>query len=242
MRKKVLAVVTAAVLALGCFTTVSAASYSPSKIDGKWDKDNANNSNAECVCLQKTDEMKAIYNGLKDIKEGNKYVNGKKANAAQKKAAKYIYEGKIFSTDNDSLDYGQNTDDYDLAAVKWNVATAFTNLTHLSAQVGTEKVIRVFEITADDADASNPVTVTIADSDVKASKKYALRHFKDGVWDNTSAKVTSVVAGIVKATVTKASPFALVELTGSAAATEETKTEAAKGATTTKTAPKTGEV
>ena len=50
------------------------------------------------------------------------------------------------------------------------------------------------------------------------------------------------VAGIVKGTVTKASPFALVELTGSAAATEETKTEATKGATTTKTAPKTGEV
>ena len=238
MRKKVLAVVTAAVLALGCFTSVSAASFSPSAYGGGWTEGGANN--AESVCLDKEGD---IYKGLVAIKEGNAEVNGKKANAAQKKAAKYIYEGKIFSTGNMSLDYEQNTDDYALASVKWDVATAFTNLTHLSAQVGTEKVIRVFNITADDADASNPVTVTIADSDVKASKKYALRHFKDGIWDNTSAKVTSVVAGVVKGTVTKASPFALVELTGSAATTtEETKAEATKGATTTKTAPKTGEV
>lgn len=235
MRKKVLAVVTAAVLALGCFTSVSAAtSFSPSAY-----KDVTALNAAAVAGLADNVQPKA---GLIAIKEGNALVNGKKANAAQKKAAKYIYEGKIFSTGNMSLDYEQNTDDYTLTAVNWSVAEAFTNLTHLSAQVGTEKVIRVFNITADDADASNPVTVTIADSDVKASKKYALRHFKDGIWDNTSAKVTSVVAGVVKATVTKASPFALVELTGSAAATEETKTEATKGATTTKTAPKTGEV
>lgn len=231
MRKKVLAVVTAAVLALGCFTSVSAAaSFSPS--------DDSCKVGAETVSQTKGD----LYNLLKLVNKGTVEVMGKKPNASQKKAAKLIYEGKIFSKNNISLDYTQDKDDYTLNAVNWTVTEAFEKLTHLCAQAGTEKVVRVFEIEASDADASNPVKVTIVDSDIKASKKYALRHEKDGEWDNTSAKVTSVVNGIVKAEITKASPFALVELTGSAAPAADTKNEATKGATTTKTAPKTGEV
>lgn len=224
MRKKILAVVTAAVLALGCFATVSAEAGDTTK-------------SAQAALLTE------IGNGT-----ANDLTAGVKPNAAEKKAAKEMVKGSIFSLGHISLDYTQETkDEYQLygLGVDWtdtaSVQTMFNMLTHLYAQKGTEKVIRVFRIESDDADASSPVKVTIADSAVKANKKYALRHFKDGVWDNTSAKVTSVVDGVVYGEITKASPFALVELAGSAAPAAN-DTTATKNATGTKTAPKTGEV
>lgn len=232
MRKKVLAVVTAAVLALGCFASVSAAPGG--NIEG--DNTFAKKTKSATTVVATWAAAKAAAD------KGQLEINGVKANAAQKKAVKALSEGKIFTNGALSRDYEFSNDDYSVAAVGWTDQEAFDNLTHLYAQAGTEKVLRVFSITADDADASSPVTVKIVDSDVKASKKYALRHFKDGVWDNTSGKVTGVVNGVVTAEITKASPFALVELSGSAAPAADNKDAAAKNATGTKTAPKTGEV
>ena len=212
MRKKVLAIVTAAVLALGCFATVSAADLDPANI---------------------TESAKDA------IQEGSMTINGLKPNAAQKKAVKAIWEGKIFNLGGMSLLYTKaGNDDFQIKAVNWNAAEKLANVTHLYAQ-HTDKVIRIFEIIAD-ADKSNPVAVKIIDSDIKTSKNYALFHFNKGEWDTTSAKVTSVAPGILKAELTDASPFALVE--AKAATTNNTTTEAAKAATGTKTAPKTGEV
>jgi len=246
MRKKVLAVATAAVLALGCFASVSAAENLSVTGNDKGEaikvrfEDQAGVAKSETYDKNTESNMDwtAIYD---EINAGNMTINGKKANAAQKKAVKAIRDGKIFSVDNDSLDYSFSNDDYSIKGMNWTVWQKLTYLTHLYAQAGTEKVIRVFQITADEADSSNPVTVKIVDSDVKASKKYALRHFKDGVWDNTAGKVTSVVNGVVTAQLTDASPFALVELKGDAAPAAD-KDAAAKNATGTKTAPKTGEV
>lgn len=245
MKKKVLAVVTSAVLALGCFASVSA--YDLEVIDSgnthTVTKKAATASEKEAYgekgTINTALDWAEIYTG---VNNGSITINGKKANAAQKKAVKAVRDAKIFSLGNMSLDYSLTTDDYQIAGIAWTDAEKITYLTHLYAQAGTEKVVRVFQITADDADASNPVKVSVVDSDVKASKKYALRHFKDGVWDNTSGKVTSVVNGVVTAEITKASPFALVELTGSAAPAADNKDAAAKNATGTKTAPKTGEV
>lgn len=235
MRKKVLAVVTAAVLALGCFAAVSA------KPAGAIEGD-ALGTIVEKAAKSEGHEV-ATWAAAKDAADkGILYIKDVKANAAQKKAVKAIKEGKVFTNGAKSRDYEFSNDDYSVAGIEWTDLEALDNLTHLYAQAGTEKVLRVFNITADDADTSNPVTVKIVDSDVKASKKYALRHFKDGVWDNTSGKVTGVVNGVVTAEITKASPFALVELTGSAAPAADNKDAAAKNATGTKTAPKTGEV
>lgn len=243
MKKKVLAVVTSAVLALGCFASASAANLEI-KYDSKTKTLTAKTTATPSEKLPVDDgeaalmaDIGAIYDA---VNEGNMTINNKKANPAQKKALKAIKEGKIFSYENDSLDYSLSNDDYTIKGVQWNIWEKLTYLTHLYAQAGTEKVVRVFQITADEADSSNPVTVKIVDSDVKASKKYALRHLKDGVWDNTAGKVTSVVNGVVTAQLTDASPFALVELKASAPA--EDANAAAKGATGTKTAPKTGEV
>ncbi len=244
MKKKVLAVVTSAVLALGCFASVSAYDLvvvdtaTTDSITRKAATASENTAFGEGAVIPGTLDWAEIYTG---VNNGSITINGKKANAAQKKAVKAVRDGKIFSLGNMSLDYSLTTDDYQIAGIGWEDAEKITYLTHLYAQAGTEKVVRVFQITADDADSSNPVTVKVVDSDVKASKKYALRHFKDGVWDNTAGKVTGVVNGVVTAQLTSASPFALVELTGSAAP-EADKDAAAKNATGTKTAPKTGEV
>ncbi len=221
MKKRVLAVVSAAVLALGCFTTAYAAKHA------------------------------ASYHEAVRIAVDGEEIDDVKINAAQKKAAKLINDGTVFSVDKTSLDYYHNTDDYRLKAFnakgsKYDTTTeaglqnAYAALTHLCAQYPGDKIVRVFEISSD-ADASNPVDVTIADSDVKAGKTYTFAHMnKTGEWDKSSAKVKSVSAGLVKSTITKASPFALVETT--APATEDNKDAAAKNATGTKTAPKTGEV
>ena len=238
MKKKILAVVTSAVLALGCFATVSAAQdlqiHGTDKAATAAVVTTSENGGSSVTTVLKWAD---IY---EEINAGNMTINGKKANPAQKKAIKAIRDAKIFSWNNESLDFSLSNDDYTIKGVRWNIWQALTYLTHLYAQAGTEKVVRVFQITADEADSSNPVTVKIVDSDVKASKKYALRHLKDGVWDNTAGKVTGVVNGVVTAQLTDASPFALVELKGDAA--PAAGTEAAKGATGTKTAPKTGEV
>ncbi len=215
MRKKVLAVVTAAVLALGCFATVSAANYDVTE-----------------------DGIHLTYSE----KSGTATVDGLKANSAQKKAIRAIKDNKIFSVDKVGLDYYYGNDDVTVTPVNWNLQEKFHNLSMLYAQAGSDKVVRVFFVDAPDADASTPVGLTLADSEIKAGKKYAYYHLNNtGEWDKTSAKVTSASAGLVKGEVTKASPFALVELTGSAAP-EADKDAAAKGATGTKTAPKTGEV
>lgn len=182
MKKRILAVVTVAVLALGCFTTVSA-------------KHNAN-----------VYEALAIVRGTRTAEQLDCTIN-----AAQKKAAKAINKRTVING-NMSLDYRHETDDYELTVAGWNLSNQYNHLTHLYAQAGTEKVIRVFKIIADDAATYNPIKVIIPDSDIKAGKKYGLRHFNDGVWDNTCAKVTKVVNGVVYAEITDASPFALVEL------------------------------
>ncbi len=213
MKKRILAVVTAAILAIGCFATVSAKTPSETS-DAAW----------------------------KNIADGK--VPG--FTTYEKKAAKAISEGKIFDVSN-SVDF-QNTGDADYKIREFSTAfdgdqlKVYASLAHLYRQAGTEKVIRAFNLIADDADADNPIAVTVVDTSISASKKYALRHMNNtGEWDNTSGKVTSVANGIVKATVTKASPYALVELKGSAAPAAD-DTTATKNATGTKTAPKTGEV
>ena len=206
MKKRILAIATAAVLALGCFATASAEVGSP-------------------------DSYK---------------------NAAEKKAAKLMDKGldsDIFTVAGIRVkDYQGATDDWEVKsfAAIWNddEDQVFYALAHLCAQYPKDTVIRVFDLVADDADKDSPIEVTIADVDIKETKNYALRHMskKTGEWDSTSAKVTSKKAGLLKAEVTAASPYALVETksasTTSTAATSKTAATAATG----KTAAKTGEV
>lgn len=212
MKKRIIAIVAAAVLALGCFSTASAAKYASAKKNG-----NAAEKKAQKL-LDKGLDSKILT--VADIKVANY------------QGATDDWEIKAFTT--------LIPDDYNGEAIEW----IFERIAHLCAQYPKDKIVRVFNLIADDADVDDPIEITVADTDIKSTKTYALRHMdtKTGEWDATSATVTVAKAGLVKAKVTKASPFALVETKGAANNTAATGAASKTGAATGKTAAKTGEV
>lgn len=196
MKKRILAVVTAAVLALGCFSAVSASYDSPK-------------------------------------------------GGIEKKALTYVGEGSKAAVWNVAgvAAYNGANDDFEITEANDDDEWRFVRVSHLLAQYPTSKykIIRIFNLESDVADDDEAAPVIIADIDVKGSKKYALARMNGGTaeWSGAFATGISSKDGLVKFNATKTGLVALLEIKGGAAATPATD---AKAATTTKTAPKTGEV
>lgn len=211
MKKKILAVITAAVLALGCASAAFAAT-------GVEEFGSPNT-----ISINKT-AKKALTTGWKWDED------------AQEWTPKAIWSVSDIAT------YGGDTDDFKIQAFKEGKHTRLACLAHLLAQYtsGNYKVVRLFNLD-NDADSDDPVAVTLADLDIKASKKYALVRMDDetGEWATSFATGISSKDGLVKFNATKKGNVALLEIKGSSANTPATD---AKAATGTKTAPKTGEV
>ena len=118
-------------------------------------------------------------------------------------------------------DYQGETDDWDISPysveLEDGLGYEIDATAHLIAQYPKYKIIRLFNLTTEFADESNPVDITIADIDIKDNKRYGILHMNvdTGEWDNTCALVLSVQNGLVRARVCEEvdnAPFALAEL------------------------------
>lgn len=129
-------------------------------------------------------------------------------------------KGLAVLNDEKVADYQGKTDDWEIGEYYVDVDRSDDEdveqegLAHLLAQHHGPKVIRLFNITADDAEEGSPVSVTIADTAIKAGKAYGLYHMdvETGEWSPGKATVTSVQNGLIRANVTESAPYALMEL------------------------------